>query len=88
MNELYLGLIALLAIAAPVLLGCYAIRPCQVDVITINERDHGPQSRIFDIDKVQDITPIEAIAMGLLQTRRLNIRDERFYELHGPADRF
>jgi hypothetical protein len=88
MNELYLGLIALLATAAPVLLGSYAISPRQVGVIAVNERKHQSRSRIFNIDKTQDTTAIEAIAMGVHQTRRLNIRDERFYGFDSPPGRF
>ncbi len=88
MNELYIGLIAFLVTATPLLLGCYAIRSREDKTTIVKERKHRSRPRIFDIDKIQDTTPIEAIAIGLLQTRRLNIRDERFYGFDSPPGRF
>lgn len=88
MNELYIGLIAFVVTAAPILLVCYAIRPGEDRATIVKEQKHRSRPRIFDIGKIQDTTPIEAIAIGLLQTRRLNIRDERFYGFDSPPGRF
>lgn len=88
MNELYIGLIAFVVTAAPMLLVCYAIRPREDKTTIVKERKHGSWPRTFDIDKIEDTTPIEAIAIGVIQTRRLNIRDERFYGFDSPPGRF
>jgi hypothetical protein len=52
------------------------------------KRKVQPQTRIVHIDKIQDTTPIAAIARSVLRTQRWDIRRDEFRGFDSPPGRF
>ena len=52
------------------------------------KRRDQPRTRIVRIDKIQDTTPVAAIARGVLQTQRWDIRRDEFRGFDSPPGRF
>lgn len=88
MNELYVGLIAVLVSGALIMVGCHIGMFLATDKTTLDRRTTQGQAGVQGIDEIRTTTPTRTIIGSDLQTQTRDPRPTQFRGFHSPPGRF